>query len=200
MKQKSTVSAVATFGAVAATMYISPSAEAGIINLTPLPQTNSYSTGTATDPNIFNVGVLPGGIFSNIASDFGQFNDDYGASFQGGSYDINFWRFASASDTISTGDTFSNFLSVAASLTGTQFFGFETIGGLVGWLKVDFGQTATSDITYVAGAYESMETSIRVGALADNNSVPEPATLGLTALGLLAAGARGKRRKAKVTH
>jgi hypothetical protein len=185
MKFKSTAAAVATFGAAAATMYISPSAEAGIINLTPnLPGPFS---GTLSN---WDIGL------GGSSNDFGQWNDGVGKTLNPGTdpNGIAGWRFAQTSSNINANDAFSTYLGIGTNFGGVQMFGFRTGDGNVGWMQIDFGAGgAGTAINYLAAAYEDSGRAIHAGSFA---AVPEPATLGLTALGLLAAGAAGKRRKA----
>ena len=70
----------------------------------------------------------------------------------------------------------------------SAYLAFKNQSGQVGWIKMNLGGLG-GDIHYLAGAYNDREGgTIHVGA------VPEPATTGLAALGLLALGARGVRR------
>lgn len=79
------------------------------------------------------------------------------------------------------------------SFTGTAHFAFQE-GANVGWFSVRFaGTIGNSTFTFLEGAYDDAGQSIAHGATAA--AVPLPATLPLAALGVLALGAAGLRRK-----
>ena len=182
MNNKST--ALTAFGAASAIMYISPSAEATVIDLTNNIVPDSVP-GQATSVSVtVDVGS---GLFS-----FLQWNDPIGKTLFSANGSIGL---VSGSGMVSAG-LFGGDTAVNPG-TGLQFIGFVTNGGLSGWLQVDFGGVGDT-IQYLAGAYDDSGAAIMVGDTGGNVSVPEPTTLGLTALGLLAAGAAGKRRKANL--
>jgi hypothetical protein len=86
----------------------------------------------------------------------------------------------------------------SASNSATAFLGFNA-SGFSGWLQINFGGPGGT-ISYLDAAYEDSGGRIHVGSGSEANvpvPVPVPSTLGLIALGLLAAGAAGKRRTAR---
>jgi PEP-CTERM motif len=209
MKIRNATTVVATFGAATATMYITPSAEAGVINITPtiVPFFGAASQGTFVDL----------GIDGNASPDLWQWNDTIGNSvslYSQENVDIIGWRLVETSQILdpATFQPFSYIPSYTTSTTyygstytagpynipenpfygsnnaGAHLLGFATRGGNVGWLEVDFGAGPGSPVNYIAGAWEDSGRPIHV------RGIPEPATLGLTALGLLAAGV-GMRKK-----
>lgn len=186
MKAKQTSVAVTAFGVATAAMYISPSAEATIVDLTPgnFPQTNFFGDISSFD---FGIGDA-------LVVDFAQWNDSSGRTAVAGT-DLQGIALASASSIVDAGFGFTLQVGFGTSTTGTEFIAFLTEDNNVGWLQLSFDGPG-SDITYLAAAFEDSGNPIHVGSL-DPVDVPEPSTLGLAALGLLAAGAAGKRRKAK---
>jgi hypothetical protein len=191
--------AIATFGVATASLYMTPSAEAAVIDLTPSPasiaQGSTSSFGVQVElglpggnPDLFQyngLGTLDGAPFN--------FNSFTGGSFTSNStpylYDIVGFRRVVTGDTVSVNDSFD---SAKGSRTGIRYWGFLTRDNHVGWFKVDLGTDSGNTIRYLEGAWEDTEDSIRVG------EVPLPASLPLlaSALGLLAAGATRKHNKA----
>lgn len=91
---------------------------------------------------------------------------------------------------------------VGNSGTTTGFFGFTfastAAATLTGWARIQItsaGGLPTS-MTLIDWAYETDGSAIHVGDTG-GSQVPEPATAGLLALGLLAGGASGLRRRRK---
>ena len=186
---------VALCGAAATTMYMSPSAEATVIDLTSSSFTPSQVAFTNTG-TLNNVTINEGGIIGG----FSQWNDSVGKSF---SFNGGFasWAIAAAGSVLNTSNfsgTSSGFYFTTGA-TGEIFIGFRALtanGGGVGWFSADLGGPQ-GDISYTGGQYGSEGESVTVdGSSGPVVSAPEPASLGLLALGALAAGAATRRRKA----
>lgn len=171
---------IAGFGAALSTLVLAPNVEAMIVNLTPTPGSQPYLSTATIDLGI------PGG---NL--DFFQFNDTAGKTLVGSStaYDIYGFRPAPFGSAISSGQSFSSYLSIGLSASGTATFGFLTNAGQVGWIQMNLGG-AGGTILYLAAAFETDP-----GVPIVSGDVPEPDTLPLAGLGLLAMGAAGVRAR-----
>ena len=191
---------VALCGAAATTMYMSPSAEATVIDLTSSSFTPSQANWTSAS-TLRNVSIVEGS--ANIGG-FSIWNDSIGKSF---SFNGGFasWAIAAAGSVLNT----SNFSGTSSGFyftkgaTGEVFLGFRATdanGGGVGWFSADLGGPQ-GDVVFAptGGQYGDDSESVIVGAGSGPGpvvSAPEPASLGLLALGALAAGAATRRRKA----
>ena len=187
---------VALCGAAATTMYMSPSAEATVITLTSSSFTPSQANWTSAS-TLRSVSIVEGS--ANIGG-FSIWNDSIGKSF---SFNGGFasWAIAAAGEVLNTSNfagTTSGFYFTTGA-TGEVFLGFRATdanGGGVGWFSADLGGSQ-GDISYTGGQYGSEGESVTVdGSSGPVVSAPEPASLGLLALGALAAGAATRRRKA----
>lgn len=175
---------VTTFGAGLACAALAPSAEAAIISLTPTPGSVGYNPGPFT--YTVNVNLAPG-------VNFGQYNDFIGKSMVNNGGGVLGFVFAPQSNMITASMNFTNLL-IGTGASGTATVGFQTSGGNLGWLRLNFGGSGGT-VTYLAGA---LNTDPR--APIHSGSVPEPATLGLLGLSALAAGARGIKRLRERHH
>ncbi|MCX2979863.1 hypothetical protein EYC98_03185 [Halieaceae bacterium IMCC14734] len=190
--------AIATFGVATASLYMTPSAEAAVIDLTPNPASITQGS-TSSAGTLVELGI-PGGNadlfqYNGLIAGDGDpinFNAFTAGSFSiSGSnyvYDIAGFRTVSVGGTVSVNDSFA---ISRGRREGIRYWGFLTRDNNVGWFKVDLGTDSDNTIRYLDGAWEDTEDSIRVG------EVPLPASLPLlaSALGLLAAGATRKRTK-----
>ena len=196
--------AIASFGVATASLYMTPSAEAAVIDLTPSPasiaQGSTSSFGVQVElgipggnPDFFQyngLGTLNGAEFNFNSFTGGSFTSTYGNNFL---YDIVGFRRVFVGDTLSVNDEFD---PAKGARPDFRHWGFLTRDGNVGWFKVDLGTGSGNTIRYLEGAWEDTEDSIRVG------EVPLPASLPLlaSALGLLAAGATRKRNRAAAAN
>jgi MYXO-CTERM domain-containing protein len=171
---------IAGYGAALSTLVLAANVEATIVVLTPTPGSQPFSASTVVELG------LDGGF-----PDFWQFNTSVGKSLVGSSsyYDIQGFRPAPFGSTISAGQTFTSYLSIAPSASGTATFGFLTHQNQVGWLQMNLGGVG-GDIVYLAAAFQSTP-----GVSIKSGDVPEPDTLAMAGLGLLAMGAAGVRRR-----
>ena len=186
---------VALCGAAATTMYMSPSAEATVITLT----SANFSPSQVNANNTQTVAITAA---SNAIGSFVQYNDSIGKSIGNSSGFASLMLMAPGvvlNPSNFTGTYFGLYFSSGA--TGEVFVGFRALasnGGGVGWFSVDLGGTGGA-VSYATsgGQYGDAGESVTVGgSTGPVVSAPEPASLGLLALGALAAGAATRRRKA----
>ena len=82
---------------------------------------------------------------------------------------------------------------LTTGVTGIETFGF-VLSGVVGFFRVDFGQPG-DPVTFLDGQLAVGGSSITIPEVP--TAVPEPSSVGLTALALGAAGLRRRRKTAK---
>lgn len=183
---------VALCGAAATTMYMSPSAEATVITLTSANFSPSQVNSTQT------VAITA---TSNAIGSFVQFNDSIGKSIYNSSGFASLMLVAPGVVLNTSNFTGTTSVIFTSGATGEVFVGFRALasnGGGVGWFSVDLGGTGGA-VSYATsgGQYGDAGESVTVGgSTGPVVSAPEPASLGLLALGALAAGAATRRRKA----
>lgn len=174
---------VATFGVALSGLAAADAAQGAIVSLTPNPGTVPFATGS----NLVTLGP-PGLSFQQFNNPGGK---SFGYTFGSGSSAIAGFRSTTVGNVISTGLAFNPYIILSPSETGTGTFAFLTNADQVGWFRMNFGGSGGA-ITYLGAAFESTPgVPIVAGA------VPEPATVGLFGLGVLALGAAGVRRMRK---
>ncbi|MGY6274804.1 hypothetical protein [Methylomonas sp. MgM2] len=177
---KLNLTSIGCYGAALAGLSLCGHATAGVLSLEPTPDTVEFGSLGAQ-------GIVLGQIDS-VSISVGQYNDFYGKTIFAG-YGIAGFAEVNRSQTLTPQFFNSNTgFSFSTMKTGTEFFGFLTDSGKLGWFQVDFGGFE-GDVVYLAAAFsDAPGESIQVG------TVPLPASSGLMALGLLAAGASGVRK------
>jgi len=206
MKITKTKLAAASFGAALTSMYSAPELSAQVVDLSFTPSIVPLVTPSGD----FNpIAVL--GTTSNGANPINV--DIYNRSFSGlrsRTFVVGPTSFGSGYGianvaSVDPGDVFSNgFVSdkrifyssgifIGASVTGIETFGFLS-SGQAGFFRVDFGQEA-GPITLLDGQFNIGGSSITIPAVP--TSVPEPSSVGLTALALGAVGLRRRRKATK---
>lgn len=172
--------AVATFGAAMASMYLTPEMQADVVDLT-------WNGGNAMATAPFSSGtlnVVPQNI-DQVMNSFGnpnfiQFNDQYGgtgrtfdpfgSTFLGGMVSgLVTVTLASQSQVLDpanfTGATSGAVGGSEFDGTGSTFIAFRDGAGNVGWFQLNF--TTDGDIFYGPGQYGSMGEMLTVGGGAD---------------------------------
>lgn len=173
---------MAAFGAALSALAGADAAEGAIVALTANPGTLPYGGGTV-------ISLAPAGLT------FFQFNNTtwkaFGTNFATTSPNLVGFRPATVGNTITTGGSWTIYQSVSAAATGTGTFAFLTSSNQVGWIRMNFGGSGGA-ITYLGAAFESTPGNPIVAG-----AIPEPATVGLFGLGILALGAAGVRKMRK---
>jgi len=182
--EKTATKIVASFGAAMGAMYYAPSLDADVVDLTD----NLPGTMTSTQQAV--------NFIASAAFDWLQYNDATGRSVTAAGY-LNGLLQTSVGNELTGGAAFAANISLSASFSGTETFGFRTINNQLGWIQVRYGAGSSSPIEYLAAAFEDIPgNSITVGDRGFS-TVPEPNSLGLAALAGLAVGASTIRRKRK---
>ena len=208
MKITKTKLAAASFGAALTSMYSAPELSAQVVDLSFTPSIVPLMTPSGGFEPFDPIAVL--GTTSNGANPINV--DIYNRSFSGlrsRTFVVGPTSFGSGYGianvaSVDPGDVFSNgFVSdkrifyssgifIGASVTGIETFGFLS-SGQAGFFRVDFGQEA-GPITLLDGQFNIGGSSITIPAVP--TSVPEPSSVGLTALALGAVGLRRRRKVA----
>lgn len=175
------------------------SAEAAVIDL-------SFSQGSVayTANGVGNLAATVTLTGPGFTATFGQFNNSVGQGLNSASVGaLSFRYYTQTQATVTTGQTFSIYFTANSTggygaVTGTATVAFRTAANQLGWIRLNFGLGLGDDIQYLAAAVETTPgQSIRLGEAAPTEDVPLPATLPLAALGTLALGAAGLRRRRK---
>ena len=201
MKITKTKLAAASFGAALTSMYSAPELSAQVVDLTFTPSIVPYDLIVPITAPTVVFGIPTSNGVSDITFVF--FNDSIGRTFIG---PLGATSFA----TVDPGDVFSGFVpadgggqtftstffppafvSLANGLTGIETFGF-VLSGDAGFFRVDL--QSRGPITFLDGQLAIGSSSI---AIPEVPTVPEPSSVGLTALALGAAGLRRRRKTAK---
>ena len=201
MKITKTKIAAASFGAALTSMYSAPELSAQVVDLTFTPSIVPYDLIVPFTAPTVVFGIPTSNGVSDIT--FGFFNDSIGRTFTG---PLGATSFAA----VDPGDVFSGFVPadgggqtftstfflpdlviLANGLTGIETFGF-VLSGDAGFFRVDLGQPG-GPVTFLDGQLAIGSSSITIPEVP--TAVPEPSSVGLTALALGAVGLR-RRRKA----
>ena len=202
MKITKTKLAAVSFGAALTSMYSAPELSAQVVDLSFTPSIVPFFSGFQA------VSSAPTVVFGVPASDgvssvsFNFFNDTFGRTFYGPPSAATFAR-------VDPGDVFSGFVSAdqtftsiffpfgssfgLLTVTGIETFGF-VLSGQAGFFRVDFGQQLGDPITLLDGQFNIGGSSITIPEVP--TAVPEPSSVGLTALALGAVGLRRRRKVA----
>ena len=196
MKITKTKLAAASFGAALTSLYSAPELCAqvnDVVDLSFTPGTVPYFSGSAI--LAIPLQVVFGGLSTGFGQpfDLGFFNDSIGRTITG----LNSFTFLNPGD-VFTGAINAGTLTLSGSfflISGAQT-GIETVGfvlsGDAGFFRVDL--QSRGPITFLDGQLAIGSSSI---AIPEVPTVPEPSSVGLTALALGAAGLRRRRKTAK---
>ena len=197
MKITKTTIAAASFGAALTSMYSAPELSAQVVDLSFTPSVVPFLT-QSSPPEAAGVS----GISSNGArlASFGFSNNSFGRTFFGPFSLSNVGR-VDPGDVFSTGfisdgliPFYSSGVFLPSTLTGIETFGF-LFSGQAGFFRADFGLQLGDPITLLDGQFNIGGSSITIP---EPPSVPEPSSVGLTALALGAVGLRRRRKAAKI--
>lgn len=170
---------VTTYGMALGALAGAEAAEGAVVSLTPNPSTMPY--------------VGAGSVSLGVSSlTFFQYNDDTGKSLDD-SASITGFRTTSYGNTITPNLSFIAFLSLGVSSSGTRTFAFRTAANQVGWIRMNLGGSGGA-ITYLSAAFQDTPGAGLIAGTLTPAEVPEPATVTLFGLGLLAMGAAGVRK------
>ena len=175
MEKKRVGTTASVFSAALTSMLVAPELQADVVSLTFTPDTNLWSPLGGTNVTIHEVGAT-----------FFQWNGSSGRSML--AFALSSINVVQFSQSLSA-NTFSGTILIpfTAASSGTQYVGFKTFGGNVGWFSFSVAGFGT-DIHYLEGAYGNAGEGVHVG------TVPSPGALALLALG--AVGIRRKRQRA----
>ena len=209
MKITKTKLAAASFGAALTSMYSAPELCADVVDLSFTPSIVPFLTLTQSDSP---EAVVVSGISSNGANPINvAISNRSFAGLRQRTFVVGPTSFGSGYGianvaSVDPGDVFSNgFVSdkrifyssgifIPASVTGIETFGF-IFSGQAGFFRVDFGQQLGDPITLLDGQFNIGGSSITIPEVP--TSVPEPSSVGLTALALGAVGLRRRRKATK---
>ena len=197
MKITKTKIAAASFGAALTSMYSTPELSAQVVDLSFTPSVVPFLTQSSPPEGVGVSGTTSNGV-SLVSLVF--LNNSFARTFYG---PLSLSDIAS----VDPGDVFSNgFVSngtnpffssglfLPSTLTGIETFGF-IFSGQAGFFRVDFGQQLGDPITLLDGQFNIGGSSITIPDVP--TSVPEPSSVGLTALALGAVGLRRRRKATK---
>ena len=203
MKITKTKLAAASFGAALTSVCSVPELSAQVVDLTFTPSVVPFNTQLAGSAVVFGIPTSDG--VSSV--NFNFFNDSIGRTFFGST-----GAGAASFAAVDPGDVFSGFVPADGGgqtftstffpfgeffLLGTGVTGIETFGfvlsGQAGFFRVDFGQPG-GPVTFLDGQLAVGGSSITIPEVP--TAVPEPSSVGLTALALGAVGLRRRRKVA----
>ena len=210
MKITKTKLAAASFGAALTSVCSAPELSAQVVDLTFTPSVVPFNTQLAGSAVVFGIPTSDG--VSSV--NFNFFNDSIGRTFFGstgagaasfaavdpGDVFSGFVPADGGGQTLTFTSTFTtiffppDFVSLANGLTGIETFGFGLLSGGAGFFRVDLGQPG-DPITLLDGQFNIGGSSITIPEFP--TSVPEPSSVGLTALALGAVGLRRRRKATK---
>ena len=206
MKITKTKLAAASFGAALTSMYSAPELCADVVDLSFTPSivpflTQSDSPEAVVVSGISSNGANPINVVISNRSFYGQRLRTFfvGPTSFGTGYGVTNIASVDPGDVFSNGFVsdkrifYSSGIFIGASVTGIETFGFLS-SGQAGFFRVDFGQEA-GPITLLDGQFNIGGSSITIPAVP--TSVPEPSSVGLTALALGAVGLRRRRKATK---
>ena len=208
MKITKTKLAAVSFGAALTSMYSVPELSAQVVDLTFTPSVVPFDASVfAGSAVVFGIPTSDG----DSSVNFHFFNDSIGRTFFGpsrasfatvdpGDVFSGFVPADGGGQTLTFTSTFTtiffppDFVSLANGLTGIETFGFGLLSGGAGFFRVDLGQPG-DPITLLDGQFNIGGSSITIPEFP--TSVPEPSSVGLTALALGTVGLRRRRKATK---
>ena len=206
MKITKTKLAAVSFGAALTSMYSAPELSAQVVDLSFTPSIapflmQSDSPEAVVVSGISSNGANPINVVISNRSFAGLRERTFvvGPTSFGSGYGIANVASVDPGDVFSNGFVsdkrifYSSGIFIGASVTGIETFGFLS-SGQAGFFRVDFGQEA-GPITLLDGQFNIGGSSITIPAVP--TSVPEPSSVGLTALALGAVGLRRRRKATK---
>ena len=208
MKITKTKLAAASFGAALTSMYSAPELSAQVVDLSFTPSIapflmQSDSPEAVVVSGISSNGANPINVVISNRSFAGLRERTFvvGPTSFGSGYGIANVASVDPGDVFSNGFVsngtnpfFSSGLFLPSTLTGIETFGF-LFSGQAGFFRADFGLQLGDPITLLDGQFNIGGSSITIP---EPPSVPEPSSVGLTALALGAVGLRRRRKAAKI--
>ena len=197
MKITKTKLVAASFGAAFTSMYSAPELSAQVVDLSFTPSVVPFLTQSSPPEGVGVSGTTSNGV-SLVSLVF--LNNSFARTFYG---PLSLSDIASvdpgdvfSSGFVSNGTNpfFSSGLFLPSTLTGIETFGF-LFSGQAGFFRVDFGQQLGDPLTLLDGQFNIGGSSITIPEVP--TSVPEPSSVGLTALALGAVGLRRRRKATK---